>query len=162
MAELQGLIEVLNQMLERLERTYEWHRRIIRDLGHDLRTPIATMRAGVEMALWSERKPDEYRQVLASTLEEVDRLALIGDALSLLGGLETGELKPVLTRTDLRLLAGQAVDRAAARVGGQGVRFHRPSAPVPAEVDAHLIGMMLDQLLDNARRHTPPGTRMGA
>ena len=157
-AELQGLIEVLNRMLERLERGYEWHRRIIRDLGHDLRTPITTMRAEVEVALRSERKPDEYRQVLASTLEEIHRLVLISDALSLLGRLESGDLYPVVGTTDIRLVVGEAVDRARARVGGHEVHYVRPSAPLPAPLDARLMGMALDQLLDNARRHTPPGT----
>jgi two-component system OmpR family sensor kinase len=157
-SELQGLIEILNQMLGRLERSYEWHRRIIRDLSHDLRTPITTMRAGVEVALWSERKPDEYRQVLASALEEIDRLVLIGDALSLLARLESGDIAPVLTSVDLRLLAGQAVERARARVGGHAVHLVPPPTALPARVDAGLLGMALDQLLDNARRHTPPGT----
>ena len=156
--ELRGLIAVLNRMLERLERKHEWHRRIIRDLAHDIRTPITTMRAGVEVALWSERKPDEYREVLATTLEEIDRLVLIGDALSLLGRLESGDLKPALGTADIRLVVAQAVDRMRGRVGGHEVRYQTPPCPLPGSVDARLMGMALDQLLDNARRHTPPGT----
>jgi signal transduction histidine kinase len=159
-SELRGLIEVLNRMLGRLERTHEWHRRIIRDLGHDLRTPITTMRAEVEMALWSERRPDEYRRALASTLEEIDRLALISDAMSLLAKLESGDLASVPAVADVRLITAQAVDRARTRVGGHGVQFLSPATPTPARVDARLIGMALDQLLDNARRHTPPGTQV--
>ena len=155
--ELHGLIEVLNQMLARLERSYEWHRQIVRDLGHDLRTPIATMRATVEMALWTERRPDQYREALASTLEEVDRLTLISDAFGLLAKLESGDLVPMLVDTDVRTVAGQAVDRARERVGGHEIRFTRPEEALPAPVDARLLGMVLDQLLDNARRHTPPG-----
>ena len=124
--ELRGLIEVLNQMLERLERSYEWHRQIVRDLGHDLRTPIATMRATVEMALWTERPPDQYREALASTLEEIDRLTLITDAFSLLAKLESGDLVPTLVETDVRTVAGQAVDRAREGVGGHEIRFARP------------------------------------
>jgi signal transduction histidine kinase len=49
-SEFRGLTEVLNAMVARLERASQWHRRIIRDLGHDLRTPITAMRAGVEVA----------------------------------------------------------------------------------------------------------------
>jgi signal transduction histidine kinase len=158
--ELHGLIDVLNEMLGRLERSYEWHREIIRDLGHDLRTPLATLRAAVEMALWTERQPEQYRSALASTLEEIDRLTLISDALSLLAKLESGDLKPVLAMTDVRAVANQAVDRARERVGGHEIRFTPPAEPPPATLDARLLGMVLDQLLDNARRHTPPGTRV--
>jgi two-component system heavy metal sensor histidine kinase CusS len=158
--ELRGLIQILNEMLARLEQSYEWHRRIIRDLGHDLRTPIATMRACAEMALSTERRPEQYRQALASTLEEVDRLTLISDALSLLARLESGDLKPLLVRTDVRAVARQAVDRARERVGGHEIRFLSPPEPLPATLDGRLLGMVLDQLLDNARRHTPPGTRV--
>jgi signal transduction histidine kinase len=158
--ELRGLIEVLNQMLARLERSYEWHRQIVRDLGHDLRTPIATMRAAMEMALWTERRPDQYREVLASALEEIDRLTLISDAFSLLARLESGDLVPTLVMTDVGAVAAQAVYRARERVGGHEIRFTRPDDTLLAPVDAHLLGMVLDQLLDNARRHTPPGTRV--
>ncbi len=158
--ELQGLIEVLNQMLARLERTYEWHRQIIRDLGHDLRTPIATLRATAEMALRTERRPDQYRAALASTLEEVDRLTLISDALSLLARVESGDLIPTLVETDVRAIAEQAVDRARGRAGEQEIRFSRPDEALPAPVDAGLVGVVLDQLLDNAHRHTPPETRV--
>jgi two-component system heavy metal sensor histidine kinase CusS len=156
--ELRALIEVLNRMLVRLERSYERHRQIIRDLGHDLRTPIATMRTGVEMALRTERRPDQYRQALASTLEEIDRLTLIGDALILLAKLESGDLEPMLVETDVRAVTQQAVDRARERLGAQEIRFVRPPEPLPASVDPGLLGMVLDQLLDNARQHTPPGT----
>jgi two-component system heavy metal sensor histidine kinase CusS len=158
--ELRSLIQVLNEMLARLERSYEWHREIIRDLGHDLRTPLATMRAAVEVALWTERRPEQYRAALASTLEEIDRLTLISDALSLLAKLESGDLKPVLATMDVRTVANQAVDRARERVGGHEIRFTPPAEALPATLDARLLGMVLDQLLDNARRHTPPGTRV--
>lgn len=156
--ELQGLVRVLNQMLERLERSHQRHRQLIRDLGHDLRTPLTTMRAGLEMALWGERRPDQYREVLASTLEEADRLTLISDALNLLARLEAGDLTPVLVEADLRAVAHEAVSRARERVGAGEIRFAGAPDPVPAPVDPRLLGMVLDQLLDNARRHTPPGT----
>ncbi|HEY7636323.1 MAG TPA: ATP-binding protein [Gemmatimonadales bacterium] len=156
--ELRGLIDVLNRMLERLDRATHWHRRIIRDLSHDLRTPIAAMRAGVEVTLWGDRKPDRYRQVLASTLEDIDRLTLIADALSLLGRLESGELKAELTTHDLRQVGSQAVAKAQGRVGSESIRYGPPSDPIPVRMDARLVGLVLDQLLDNAVRYTSPGT----
>ena len=157
-SEFHGLTEVLNAMVARLERASQWHRRIIRDLGHDLRTPITAMRAGVEVALWSERSPDDYRRILASTLEEIDRLTLISDALVLLGRLQAGEVTLNLAETDARVLAREAVAGAQGGVGGHPVTLVQPAEPVLIRADVRLMRMVLDQLLENARRYTPPGS----
>jgi two-component system, OmpR family, sensor kinase len=157
-SEFHGLTEVLNTMVARLERASQWHRRIIRDLGHDLRTPITAMRAGVEVALWGERSPDDYRRILASTLEEIDRLSLIGDALVLLGRFQAGEVTLDLAEIDARVLAGKAVAAARDGVGSHPVTLVQPAEPVPIRADVRLMRMVLDQLLDNARRYTPPGS----
>jgi two-component system OmpR family sensor kinase len=156
--EFQHLIEVLNEMVGRLERAYDWHRRIVRDLGHDLRTPITALRAGVEVALWNDRRPDEYRRVLGSAMEEIERLTLISDALVLLGRLESGDLALERAPVDLAAIAADAVARVQQRIGAHVFRFTRPTEPASVLGDARLLGLAFDQLIDNARRHTPAGT----
>jgi len=158
--ELRGLVQVLNAMLERVDRFSEWHRRVIRDLGHDLRTPITALRAELELALRSKREPDEYRRVLAGCLEEADRLTLLADALSLLGRLESGDLRPSPEPTDLRKLVEAAAGRIRGRMGGHVFNYAPPSAPVIVSADALLVERALDQVLDNALRHTVAGTRI--
>jgi signal transduction histidine kinase len=118
------------------------------------------MRAGVEVALWKDRSPEDYRRILASTLEEIDRLNLICDALVLLGRLQAGEVKLDFVQMDARKLAREA----AAGIQG-GVEAHRVSMvespePVLIQADARLTRMVLDQLLDNARRDTTPGSHI--
>ena len=157
-SEFQGLIEVLNAMVARLERACRWHRRIIRDLGHDLRTPIAAMRAGVEVALWKERSPAEYRRILAGTLEEIDRLTLISDALVLLGRLQAGEVTLRLAELDVRKLAREAVAQVQDGIGAHKVTLVEFAGEVSIKADPRLMKMVLEQLLDNARRYTPPGS----
>lgn len=157
-SEFHGLTEVLNAMVTRLERASQWHRRIIRDLGHDLRTPITAMRAGVEVALWSDRSPDDYRRILASTLEEIDRLSLITDALVLLGRFQAGEVTLDPAGIDARILAREAVAKAQEGVGAHPVTLVQTAEPVLIRADVRLMRMVLDQLLDNARRYTPPGS----
>lgn len=156
--ELGGLIEVLNEMLDRLDRAHDWHRRILRDLGHDLRTPIAALRAGVELGLSAERSPNQYRRVLTDALEEVDRLTLISDALVLLGRLESGALVPRFAATDADTIVSDSLARAQERIGAHRCTLTRSADGVMVQADARLLGLVLDQVLDNAIRHTPPGT----
>ena len=156
--ELQGLIEVLNGMLSRVSRTQLWHRRILNDLGHDLRTPITAMRTGLEIALRNERKPEEYRRVITSTMEDVDRLQVITDALSLLGQVESGAITLNRGPVDARMVMESAVTRARRRLDGRTLEWHEPSEPIEVTLDRQLMAKALDQLLDNAIQHTPEGT----
>jgi signal transduction histidine kinase len=147
-------------MVVRLERASEWHRRIIRDLGHDLRTPLTAMRAGVEVALWSERSPDEYRRILASALDGIDRLTLISDALVLLARLQAGEVKLDFAPTDARKLAREAVAALEGSADGHQITLIESPDATGIRADVRLMKMVLEQLLDNARRYTPPGSRI--
>ena len=160
LAEFQHLNAVLNDMVGRLQRAAEWHRRVFRDLGHDLRTPITALRAGVEIGLWSERRPDEYRRILGGALEEIDRLTLISDALVFLGRLESGGLRVERQPLDVGAVVAGAVERMQQRVGEHVFRLVRSEGEEPLMVqgDTRLLGLALDQLFDNAKRHTPPET----
>ncbi len=82
--ELDGLAETLNGMLARLEDAFGQTRRFAADAAHELRTPLTVLRGGIEVALRMERSPDEYRRVLASSLEEVERLIRLAEDLLLL------------------------------------------------------------------------------
>jgi two-component system OmpR family sensor kinase len=160
--ELRGLIEVLNGMLSRVSRTQQWHRRILNDLGHDLRTPITAMRTGMEIALRNERKPEEYRRVITSTMEDVDRLQLITDALSLLGQVESGAITMNGSPVDARTVMENAVTRARRRLDGRTLEWQEPSQPIEVKLDRQLMAKALDQLIDNAIQHTPEGTTIRA
>ncbi len=157
-AEYHGLVRVLNEMLERLDQGREAQRRIIADVGHDLRTPITAMHGEIEIALRSDRSTDEYRRVLASVLEEVERLTSISDSLILLARLETGQLVPERQPTNLTMLVAQAVHRVRGREGGYTVVLQNASGDHAGEVDRSMVGLAVDHLLDNVTKHTRPGT----
>jgi len=158
--ELRSLVEVLNAMLARLERALSVQRRIIRDVGHELRTPIAAMRGEVEIALHRERSPEEYRALLGSVLEEVDRLALMGDQLIFLTRFEAGEAELQRQRLDLAELARHAVQQVARRLATYAVEVGDAPDGLYCEADPRLLSLALEQLLDNITRHTPAGTRV--
>jgi signal transduction histidine kinase len=161
--EFQGLVRVVNSMLERLDRAYQSQRRIIADVAHDLRTPITAVRGEIEIALRSQRTSEQYRATLSSILEGVDHLNAINEALILLARIEAGELAPELDQVDLATVTASAVQRVHPRAEGRALRFQRAGqGNTTIMADAVMIGAMLDQLLDNTVRHTPPETRVDA
>lgn len=161
--ELQSLITVLNGVLERLDRAFAAQRRIIADVGHDLRTPLTSMRGQIEVALRGERDRDEYRRTLGSVLEDIDHLGSISDSLILLARIEAGELTPQPAPVHLGDLARAAVRRAEPRAAGRRFRLDVAGASEPEVIaDAGMIGLVLDHLLDNTIRHTPNGTSVEA
>ena len=155
--EFNRLVNVLNGMLERLDRGLLAQRRIIADVGHDLRTPITAIQGEVEVALRHPRSPEQYQQVLQSVLEEVNHLGTISDALLLLARIEAGELAPRPRETDVADLVDRAVGRLRQRVTDHPIT-HTRNGIGSALVDGPMVELVLNHLLDNAVRHTPPGT----
>jgi two-component system OmpR family sensor kinase len=158
--EFNRLVGVLNGMLERLDRGLLAQRRIIADVGHDLRTPITAMRGEVEVTLRHPRSPEQYQRVLESVLEEVHHLGTLSDTLLLLARIETGDLSLQRVPTDVQAVLSGAVQRVRPRAGGRAIQYE-PSANGAvgtAALDGRMVGLVLDHLLDNAVRHTPEGS----
>jgi signal transduction histidine kinase len=160
--EFAGLVAVFNDVLTRLDRAFDAQRRMIADAGHDLRTPLTAMRGELEVALRGERRPDEYRAVLRSVLEEVDHLTSISESLALLARLETGELSLHRVEVDIGMIVERATQNARARAGSREVSFNAPADDATLAADNKMISIAVNQLLDNAIKHTPEGTRVVA
>src|SRR5262249_15319228 len=79
--ELGGLAQTLNRMIERLEQSFAEMQRFTADAAHELRTPLAVIRNEAEVALRSQRTPEEYCSVLENLLDETNRLANLADQL---------------------------------------------------------------------------------
>ncbi len=161
--EFHGLVGVLNSMLERLEGALDSQRRIIADVGHELRTPITALQGQLEVALRAERTPGEYRDVLESCLEETEHLATMNETLLFLARVDAGESQPTPRPVDMRQLVEQAVARARTRDTDREFRvLPREPKAVDAVVDPKLVEIVLDRLLDNTIEHTPSGTHVCA
>jgi signal transduction histidine kinase len=144
--------------LERERQTYEDERRLmLSSVGHDLRTPLAALRAAIE-ALADGVAPDPERY-LRSMTRDVEALSALVDDLFLLSRIESGRLELQREPVDLSELADEAVEALtpAASVRGIKLSFRSPGA-VPVTGSSTALGRVLRNLLDNAIRHAPEGS----
>jgi two-component system, OmpR family, heavy metal sensor histidine kinase CusS len=164
--ELASLAATFNEMLDRLEESFERISRFSADIAHDLRTPVNNIRGETEVVLARARTIEEYREVLGSCLEEAERLSeLISDLLFL-----------ARAESPLTHLHREAVNVCELL---DGVReYYQASAEdncislatvstenlLMAELDRKLVQRAVGNLISNALAHTPPGgsIRLGA
>jgi two-component system, OmpR family, heavy metal sensor histidine kinase CusS len=157
--ELASLASTFNQMLDRLEESFERISRFSADIAHDLRTPVNNIRGEAEVALARARTAGEYREVIESFLEEAVRLSdLIGDLLFLARSespLTHLRREPV----DVSELLGgvQEYYEASAADGGVSLTTTVVDKPVIAELDRTLLQRAVGNLVSNALANTPPG-----
>jgi two-component system heavy metal sensor histidine kinase CusS len=154
--ELADLAGTLNDMLARLEESFQRLKDFSSDLAHELRTPISNLMTETQVALTRARSADEYREVLASNAEEHERLArMISDMLFLAqadNGLIVPNRKPVDLAAEVRelfdffdALAEEKMLHLSLTGSGQVLG------------DKLMLRRALANLLANAIRHSPPG-----
>ncbi len=144
--------------LERERATFdEERRRMLSSIGHDLRTPLAALRAAIE-ALADGVAPDPDRY-LRAMVHDVEALGSLVDDLFLLARIEAGRLDLEREPVDLAELVEAAVESLAPTAASAGVGVHilAPHA-VPVRANATALGRVVRNLLDNAIRHAPAGS----
>ncbi|MFP5264973.1 MAG: sensor histidine kinase [Blastocatellia bacterium] len=157
--EMGRLAATFNEMISKLEQAFERERRFTADASHELKTPLAVLRGDIEVALRRDRPPEEYRRVLASSLEEIARLTKLTDDLLTLARSDAGErvleLEPV--RLDELAAEAHAYIQPLARSVGITLSYDAPRPPVIVEGDEKRLKQLLVNLLDNAIKYTPSG-----
>jgi two-component system sensor histidine kinase MprB len=151
--ELARLARSFNATLDALAHSVGAQRQLIADAGHELRTPIASLRANIQVLQEVGRLPPEEQENLRrDVVQELDELtALIGDVIELARGAGREAV-----RDDVRLdaLLRAAVERTRRRAGA--VRFAPDLQPTLISGDAAAIDRAVSNLLENARKWSPP------
>jgi len=156
--ELGELAETFNAMLARLEAGFSTLQRFTADAAHELRAPLAMIRAELEVSLERVRSVTDYQATHRLVLTEVERMARLADQLLLLARADAGSLAPRFQRVDLSDLLEETVDRWRLLAGSRGVRVAlEPPPPGAMWADPELLRRLVDNLLDNAVRHSPEG-----
>jgi len=91
--EIARLTATLNEMIERLQDSFEQIRRFTSDVSHELRTPLAILMGEMELALRSPKSTGQYIDTISSALEEVTRLSKVVQSLLDISRAETGQVK---------------------------------------------------------------------
>jgi heavy metal sensor kinase len=159
--ELDYLILTFNRMIERLESSFQQIRQFSTDVSHELRTPITAIRGQLEVALFTAKTVDQYRDATLNSLQDIERLSQIVRALLLLSQAESGQLALQKTWLDLALVVRDIVDQFQIPAEGAQVDLSADLPPeCAAEVDRVQIERMLSNLLSNALKFTRAGGRV--
>jgi two-component system OmpR family sensor kinase len=153
--EVARLATVINRLLERLERASATERRFASDAAHEMRTPLAVLRTGLEVSLGRTRTAAEGMAALDAAHREVLALCKITDELLLLARLN-GEVSVDRSRVDLRDLLNEIAATVEPLAQAREIQLN-VVAPSDAIVDAnpgHLRRLVIN-LLDNALKFTP-------
>jgi heavy metal sensor kinase len=157
--ELEDLSRAFNSLLDRVQETYERQRRFTGDASHQLRTPLTAILGQIDVALRKERNNEEYQRVLSTVQLKAHRLSRIVESLLFLARADSDAPEPRLEQLDpgswlpTYLESWKDHDRA-----NDITLENHCSGKCAISVDPELFRELLDILLDNACKYSPPGT----
>jgi two-component system OmpR family sensor kinase len=159
--ELMMLADSFNELLSRLDRSFETMRRFVADASHELRTPIAVIRGEADVALDHDRGPAEYKESLAVIQDEARRLTRLIDDLLNLARADAGHVSLHVEEFYVNDLLAECCRSIQTKAGAKKIDLE---CLCPEDVaypgDPELIRRLVLNLLENAIRYTPEGGRV--
>ena len=156
--ELGHLARVFNNLLARLEQTFDLLRRFTSDASHELRTPLASMRSVGEVALQAKRGGETYREAIGSMLEEVNRMTALIDSLLTISRADAGTIQLQRTMFPAMDLARESAGLLEVLVEEKGQAIIvEGDERVSLNGDRMLLTQALVNIIHNAVKYTPPG-----
>lgn len=156
--EIGQLASTFNDMIGRLEVSFKQIRQFSADASHELRTPLTITKGETELALRRPRQAEDYRVVLESNLEEIDRMSRIVDELLFLSRADLGEIKLKMLPVQLDDLFRE-IHQQAAILGKERLiqTVIKNVEPVVVEGDDLRLRELLLNLVDNAVKYSEEG-----
>jgi signal transduction histidine kinase len=156
--ELEELGHSINDLLDRLQESYERQRRFTGDASHQLRTPLTAILGQVEVALRLDRDVEEYKRVLGLVRRKTRHLRQIVESLLFLARADHEAMPLLLDRIDLGSWLSEHVRFWQEGKGRELQLECEPTELLLVRVQPALLGELVDNLLDNAARYSAPGT----
>lgn len=156
--EIAKLTEVLNRSFDRLQASYEVATRFSADASHQLKTPITILRAGLDHLLRDTDLSSSQSSEVALLMQQTRRLTSLIEDLLLLAQADAGRMFLEKKELDLKALAQAACDDLQVLVGDKNIHVEEDFSDVPTVLaDRRLLGMVLQNLAENAAKYTPEG-----
>jgi signal transduction histidine kinase len=159
--DLDRLAATLNHMLDRITTLMESLRQVSSDIAHDLRTPLTRLFQRLENTRLHARSVAEYEAAVEAALDETQGLLETFSALLRIAQVEGGSSQSGFAQVDLASLAETVADAYLPDAEASGhVLLTDIDGPATVDGDKELIVQALANLVENALRHTQPGTRI--
>lgn len=157
-AELAPLVDSLNRLFARVRLSVDNERRFTADAAHELRTPLAAVRAQAQVAA-DAKVEAERRRALDNVIVGCDRAAHLVEQLLTLARLEPNEVADDRAPCDLTALARSTMAELAPMALSKALTLElSESPPIPVVGNASWLAILLRNLIDNAIRYSPPQT----
>lgn len=155
--ELQRLSETLNGMLDRLESAFKKITQFTADASHELRTPVAVMRTRTELSLRKARSAEEYRDVIAEVLAELEKTSALIEQLMFLARADSGAETLRFTPTNVAEVLREACHQGSALAEAKQIAFQEEISGDSMWVkgDTSSLRRLFLILIDNAVKYTP-------
>jgi signal transduction histidine kinase len=159
--DLDRLARTLNRMLDRISELMEGLRQVSSAVAHELRTPLARLRQRLEAAREGPRSVGAYAAAVDGAIGETDAVLDTFAALLRIAQIEAGTRRAAFRELDLTEVVQGVVEAFAPAAEDEGKALRADLSPgVRLQGDRDLLTQLVANLVDNAVRHTPPGTRI--
>lgn len=160
--ELRDLVHAFNQMMARLEHSFQQLANFSADIAHELRTPLTNMITQTQVSLGKDRSSEQYRDLLYSNLEEQERLATMVSDMLWLAKTDHGLIKPAFKPLNLRTELQVVFDFFESWAEDKQLQL-QISGDAPALAgDKDMLRRAFSNLLSNAIRHASANSRINA
>ncbi len=154
--EVRPLVDALNRLLQRIRGALLTERRFTADAAHELRTPLAAIRANAQVLIGA-RDQAEREATARDLLASVDRSTRLVEQLLALARADQPLQPEQLREVDIADVAREQLAAHRGRAEQVGIELRGSLAPSPTRADPALLSVMVRNLLDNALRYTPAG-----
>jgi len=162
--ELRPVADSMTGMLERLRRSFEQQREFLANAAHELKTPVAVLKSTLQQILQRPRTSEEYRLAVEDSLEDLGRLEQLLQWMLRLARAEQwahGSGRRDLQTIDVKVTWEEALERAQALAATHHTALALTApGPLPFRADPEDLQLVWSNLLENAIRYSPQGSRV--